>query len=61
MIEPVQPNLDPVSVIKINVTNVADLDVDTAADVDNDMDAEVFDDVAITTHLFMGQYQKWPT
>jgi hypothetical protein len=48
-------------VIKINVTNVADLDVDTTADVDNDMDAEVFDDVAITTHLFMGQYQKWPT
>jgi hypothetical protein len=48
-------------VTKINVTNVADVDVDMAVDVDNDMDMEVFDDVAITTHVFMGQYQKWPT
>jgi hypothetical protein len=49
---------------KINITNVtdmtADVDVDMLVGMASDMDAEVYDDVTITTHLFMGQYQKWP-
>jgi hypothetical protein len=47
--------------MQINVTYIVDVYVDMAADVDNDMDVELFDDMAITTHLFMGQYQQWPT
>jgi hypothetical protein len=31
-----------------------------AANVDNNMDVEVFDDVAITTHLFMGSIKSGP-
>jgi hypothetical protein len=45
-------------VTKINVTNVIDVDVDMAVDVDSDMDVDMLDDVAIKTHLFIGQYQK---
>jgi hypothetical protein len=50
---------------KINVTNIVDVDVDIPADMDTDMavdmGADKYDDVAITTHFFMGHYQKWPT
>jgi hypothetical protein len=48
-------------VTKINVTNIADVDINMDADVDSDTDVDMFHDVAIMTHLFMGQYQKWPT
>jgi hypothetical protein len=44
---------------QINVTNVADLTVDVDVDMVVNMAAEVYNDV--TTHLFMGQYQKCPT
>jgi hypothetical protein len=50
--------------MKINITNVADMvtdvDVNMAIDMAADMDTDVYDDVAITTQLFMGQYQKCP-
>jgi hypothetical protein len=36
----------------------ANVDVDIATDLDTNMDDEVYDDVAIMTHLFIGQYQK---
>jgi hypothetical protein len=59
------PNPGPVSVTKINITNIAnvydDIAVDMATHMDADMGNEVYDDVAITTHLFMSQYQKWLT
>jgi hypothetical protein len=47
--------------MKISITNVADVDVDMTANVDSDIDVDVFNDKAIMTHLFMGRYQKWPT
>jgi hypothetical protein len=46
---------------KINVINVTDMAVDVDVDMVADMDTEMYSDVAITTHLFMSPYQKWPT
>jgi hypothetical protein len=46
--------------MKINITNIADMTTDVDVDMTIDMDTEVYDDVAITTHLVMGQYQKCP-
>jgi hypothetical protein len=54
-VTPLEPNPSLVCVIKINVTNIGDM----TADVNVDMAVEVYDDVAIMTHLFIGQYQKW--
>jgi hypothetical protein len=45
--------------MKINAINIADMATDVDVDMATNMYAEVYDDVAITAHLFMGQYQKW--
>jgi hypothetical protein len=44
--------------MKINVTNIGDMAADVNVDMTADMAVEVYDDVAIMTHLFIGQYQK---
>jgi hypothetical protein len=43
--------------MKINAANVVHVNIDMAANMDSDITVEVFDDIAITTHVFMGQYQ----
>jgi hypothetical protein len=50
------PSPSPVSVTKINITNIVHVNIDMAANVDSDITVEVFDDMAVTTHVFMGQY-----
>jgi hypothetical protein len=44
--------------MKINVTNIGDMVADVNVDMTADMAVEVYDDVAIMTHFFIGQYQK---